>query len=215
MEMAATAIDTLSTAHRLERDFGMERNAAEGVAIAIHEHMTGNLVTKVDLGRAVDELRGEMKESEGRLRGEVGDMEGRLRGEIEAQGATLRGGMRDMEGRLRGEIEAQGATLRGGMRDMEGRLRGEIEAQGATLRGGMRDMEGRLRGEIEAQGATLRGGMRDMEDRMTVGLRSHTDTSVAALRADMHEQFKALYWHLWLMLGGFAALIVTLTKLLP
>ena len=182
MEMAATAIDTLSTAHRLERDFGMERNAAEGVAIAIHEHMTENLVTKVDLGRAVDELRGEMKESEGRLRGEMRDMNGRLRGE-----------MGDMEGRLRGEIEAQGATLRG-----------EIEAQGATLRGG-----------IEAQGATLRGGMRDMEDRMTVGLRSHTDTSVAALRADMHEQFKALYWHLWLMLGGFAALIVTLTKLLP
>ena len=182
MEMAATAIDTLSTAHRLERDFGMERNAAEGVAIAIHEHMTENLVTKVDLGRAVDELRGEMKESEGRLRGEMGHMEGRLRGEMEAQGATLRG---------------------------------EIEAQGVTLRGEMRDMEGRLRGEMEAQGATLRGGMRDMEDRMTVGLRSHTDTSVAALRADMHEQFKALYWHLWLMLGGFAALIVTLTKLLP
>ena len=182
MEMAATAIDTLSTAHRLERDFGMERHAAEGVAIAIHEHMTENLVTKVDLGRAVDELRGEMKES---------------------------------EGRLRGEMEAQGATLRGEMGDMEGRLRGEIEAQGATLRGGMRDMEGRLRGEIEAQGATLRGEMRGMEERMVVGLRSHTDTSVAVLRADMHEEFKALYRHLWLMLGGFAALIVTLTKLLP
>ena len=160
MEMAATAIDTLSTAHRLERDFGMERNAAEGVAIAIHEHMTENIATKVDLERAVDELRGEIKDSEGRLRGEIG---------------------------------AQGVTLRG-----------EIEDQGKALRGEMRDVEGRLRGE-----------MKGMEDRMTVGLRSHTDTAVAALRVDMHEEFKTLYRHLWLMLGGFAALIVTLTKLLP
>ncbi len=171
MEMAATAIDTLSTAHRLERDFGMERNAAEGVAIAIHEHMTENIATKVDLERAVDELRGEIKDSEGRLRGEIG-----------AQGVTLRG-----------EIGAQGVTLRG-----------EIEDQGKALRGEMRDVEGRLRGE-----------MKGMEDRMTVGLRSHTDTAVAALRVDMHEEFKTLYRHLWLMLGGFAALIVTLTKLLP
>ena len=193
MEMAATAVDTLSTAHRLERDFGMARNAAEGVAIAIHEHMTENLATKVDLERAVDELRGEMKESEGRLRGE-----------IEAQGASLRGEMRDVEGRLRGEIEAQGASLRGEIEAQGATLRGEIEAQGATLRREMKDVEERLRGD-----------MRGMEDRMGVGLRSHTDTSVAVLRADMHEEFKALYRHLWLMLGGFAALIVTLTKLLP
>lgn len=193
MEMAATAIDTLSTAHRLERDFGMERNAAEGVAIAIHEHMTENLATKVDLERAVDELRGEIKDSEGRLRGEIEAQGVTLRGEIGAQGVTLRG-----------EIEAQGEALRGEIRDVEGRLRGEIEAQGEALRGEMRDVEGRLRGE-----------MKGMEDRMTVGLRSHTDTAVAALRVDMHEEFKTLYRHLWLMLGGFAALIVTLTKLLP
>ena len=61
METVDKALDTLSTARRLEREFGMDARAAEGVAVAIHAHMTENLATKSDLERLAGELRGEMQ----------------------------------------------------------------------------------------------------------------------------------------------------------
>ena len=104
METMDDALDTLSTARRLEQEYGMDARAAEGVAVAIHEHVTENLATKQDLHLLGSQLRGEMQ----------------------------------------------------------------------SLRG---DMEG--------------------------------------LRADVATEFKTLYRHLWVMQVGFAALIVTLMKLLP
>ena len=41
-----TAPDTLSTPRRLQTEFGMEQLPSEGVAIAIHDHVTQNLATK-------------------------------------------------------------------------------------------------------------------------------------------------------------------------
>ena len=49
MDITEAAPDTLTTARRLEHEFGMQRRASEGVAIAIHEYTTGNLATKADL----------------------------------------------------------------------------------------------------------------------------------------------------------------------
>ena len=138
--------DTLSTARRLEQNFGMDRQASEGVAIAIYEHTIGSLATKADLRQVVEKLRGELK--------------------------------------LRGEMKEFGATLRG-----------EMQEFGATLRGEMQELGASLHGEIEAS-------------------RSHTDAKFAQLRAEMHGEFKNLYRHLWLLLLGFAGLIVTLNKLL-
>lgn len=117
--MTEASPDTLTTARRLEREFGMERGASEGVAIAIHEHTTAILATRADL------------------------------------------------------------------REVEEKLRGEIKALGASLR-------------------------REIE-----GSRSYTDSSFATLRSEMQSEFKSLYRHLWLMLAGFAGLIVALNKLLP
>lgn len=132
--------DTLSTARRLEPEFGMDRQASEGVAIAIYEHTTANLATKADV--------------------------------------------RQVEEKLRGEVKEFGATQRGEMNELGAMLRGEMQELGTSLRG-----------EIE-------------------GSRSYTDAKFADLRAEMHGEFNNLYRHLWLLLLGFAGLIVTLNKLL-
>lgn len=154
--MTEASPDTLTTARRLEHEFGMERRASEGVAIAIHEHTTANLATKADLRR--------------------------------------------FEVKLRGEIKELGATLRGEMNELGAMLRGEMNELDATLRGEMNELGTSLRGEIKTLDASLRG---------------HTDSSIADLRSEMQSEFKSLYRHLWLMLAGFAGLIVALNKLLP
>ncbi|MBI4511259.1 MAG: hypothetical protein HY698_16620 [Deltaproteobacteria bacterium] len=71
-------------------------------------------------------LREQLKEQAVELRGEMKDMEGRLRGEMKQLGDDLRGEMKDMEGRLRGEMKQLGDDLRGEMKGMEGRLLREI-----------------------------------------------------------------------------------------
>lgn len=162
MDMTDVSPDTLSTARRLEQEFGMDRQASEGVAIAIFEHTTGSLATKADL-RQVEE---------------------RLRGEIKELGATSRG-----------EMSEFGTTLRGEMNEFAATLRGEMIEFAATLRGEMQELGTSLRREIEAS-------------------RGYTDARLAELRAEMHGEFKSLYRHLWLLLLGFAGLIVTLNKLL-
>ena len=144
MEVADTMIDTLSTARRLEHEFGMDPRAAEGVATAIYENTADHLVTKANLQLAVTELRQEIK-----------------------------------------------ATADG--------LKENRTATDA------------LRQEIKDTANGLRAEMRQME----TALRAYTDGAFAGLRAEMHAEFKSLYRHLWLMLAGFAGLIVTLTKLLP
>ena len=173
MDMTDVSPDTLTTARRLEHEFGMDRQASEGIAIAIHEHVTANLATKADLGQFEEKLCGEMKE----------------------QGATLRGEMKEQGATLRGEMKELGASLRGEMNELGASLRGEMNELGASLRGEMNELGASLRGEIEAS-------------------RGYTDAKLAELRAEMHGEFKNLYRHLWLLLLGFAGLIVTLNKLL-
>ena len=162
MNMTDVSPDTLSTARRLEQEFGMDRQASEGVAIAIYEHTTANLATKTDVRHVEEKLRGEMREL----------------------GASLRGEMNELGASLRGEMNELGASLRGEMNEL-----------GATLGGEIRELGTSFRGEIE-------------------GSRSYTDANFAQLRAEMHGEFKNLYRHLWLLLLGFAGLIVTLNKLL-
>ena len=55
------ALDTLSTARRLEHEYGMDPRAAEGVAVVIHEYMTAELATKPDLHVQGSELRADMQ----------------------------------------------------------------------------------------------------------------------------------------------------------
>ena len=47
--MISVSADTLSTARRLQNEFGMDQRASEGVAIAIPEHLIQNVATKDDL----------------------------------------------------------------------------------------------------------------------------------------------------------------------
>ncbi|MDE0660122.1 MAG: hypothetical protein OXI79_10785 [Gammaproteobacteria bacterium] len=166
--MTDVSPDTLSTARRLEHDFGMDRQASEGVAIAIYEHTTANLATKADLRQVEETLRGEL---------------------------AAKADLRQLEEKLRGEIKEVGATLRGEMNGWGATLRGEMNELGTTLRGDMQELGTSLRGQIE-------------------GSRGYTDAKLAELRAEMHGEFKNLYRHLWLLLLGFAGLIVTLNKLL-
>ena len=60
--MADVSPDTLTTARRLQHEFGMDRRASEGVAIAIYEHTTLNLATKADLHQTEERLRHEIDE---------------------------------------------------------------------------------------------------------------------------------------------------------
>lgn len=54
--MISVSADTLSTARRLQNEFGMDQRASEGVAIAIHEHLIQNVATKDDLALMQAEL---------------------------------------------------------------------------------------------------------------------------------------------------------------
>lgn len=114
--------DTLTTARRLEHDFGMDQRASEGIAIAIHEHTTANLATKVDLRLVRESLH---------------LVEGRLRGEMNELSAAMRGEMNEMSAALRGEMKELSAALRGDMKELEASLRGHTDSSVAGLRSEM------------------------------------------------------------------------------
>jgi len=191
MNMTDVSPDTLSTARRLEQEFGMDRQASEGVAIAIYEHTTANLATKADLRQVEEKLRGELA-----TKADLRQVEEKLRGEL-----ASKADLRQVEEKLRSELASKAD-----LRQVEEKLRGEMRELGATLRGEMNELGATLRGEMQELGTSLRGEIE--------GSRSYTDTKLAELRAEMHGEFKNLYRHLWLLLLGFAGLIVTLNKLL-
>ena len=202
MDMTDVSPDTLSTARRLEHDFGMDRQASEGVAIAIYEHTTANLATKADLRQVEETLRGELA-----AKADLRQLEDTLRGELAAKAD-----LRQLEDTLRDELAAKAdlrqveEKLRGEIKELGAALRGEMNGWGATLRGEMNELGAKLRGDMQELGTSLRGQIE--------GSRGYTDAKLAELRAEMHGEFKNLYRHLWLLLLGFAGLIVTLNKLL-
>ena len=110
--MTDVSPDTLTTARRLQHEFGMEQRASEGVAIAIYEHTTLNLATKADLHQTEERLRHEMKELGVTLRGEMDELGAALRGEMNEFRATLRGEMNEHHASLRGHTDSSIATLR-------------------------------------------------------------------------------------------------------
>ena len=103
--------DTLTTARRLEHDFGMDQRASEGIAIAIHEHTTANLATKAD----VHVVQADLHLVEERLRGEMNELSAALRGEMKQLSAALRGEMNELEASLRGHTDSSVAGLRSEM----------------------------------------------------------------------------------------------------
>ncbi|MCY3623523.1 MAG: hypothetical protein OXH68_17675 [Gammaproteobacteria bacterium] len=103
--------DTLTTARRLEHDFGMDKRASEGIAIAIHEHTTANLATKADLHLVQESLRGEMNELSASLRGEMRELSAALRGEMNELDASLRGHTDSSVAGLRSEMHGEFKTL--------------------------------------------------------------------------------------------------------
>ena len=117
--------DTLTTARRLEHDFGMDQRASEGIAIAIHEHTTANLATKADLHLVQADVH-LVQES-------LNLVEERLRGELN----VLRGEMNELGTALRGEMNELGTALRGEMKELEASLRGHTDSSVAGLRSEM------------------------------------------------------------------------------
>ena len=108
--------DTLTTARRLEHDFGMDQRASEGIAIAIHEHTTANLrLVRESLHLVEERLRGEMNELSVALRGEMNELSAALRGEMNELSAALRGEMKELEASLRGHTDSSVAGLRSEM----------------------------------------------------------------------------------------------------
>lgn len=137
MEVADTMIDTLSTARRLEHEFGMDPRAAEGVATAIYEHTTDHLVTKADLQLAVSELRQESKETADGLRQEIRDTAEGLRLEAKKTADGLRQEIRDTAGVPRQEAKETTDGLRQEIRDTADGLRYHTVAAVAELRAEM------------------------------------------------------------------------------
>ena len=113
--MTDVSPDTLTTARRLEREFGMDQRASEGVAIAIYEHTTLNLATKADLHQTEERLRHEIDELGVTFRGEMNELGAGLRGEMNEFRATLRGEMNEHHASLRGHTDSSIATLRAEM----------------------------------------------------------------------------------------------------
>ncbi|MDE0441609.1 MAG: hypothetical protein OXL38_05765 [Gammaproteobacteria bacterium] len=110
--------DTLTTARRLEHDFGMDQRSSEGIAIAIHEHTTANLATKADLHLVQADLhlvQADLHLVEERLRGEMNELSAALRGEMKQLSAALRGEMNELEASLRGHTDSTVAGLRSEM----------------------------------------------------------------------------------------------------
>ena len=131
--MTEASPDTLTTARRLQHEFGMDRRASEGVAVAIHEHTTANLATKADLRHVEDELRGEIMALGGMLTGEMNESAATLRGEMKELGATLCGEMKELDASLRGEMKELGASLRGHTDSSIADLRSEMQSEFKSL----------------------------------------------------------------------------------
>lgn len=124
--------DTLTTARRLEHDFGMDQRASEGIAIAIHEHTTANLATKADLHLVqadVHLVQESLNLVEERLCGELNV----LRGEMNKLGTALRGEMNELGTALRGEMKELEASLRGHTDSSVAGLRSEMQGEFKTL----------------------------------------------------------------------------------
>ena len=109
--MTDVSPDTLTTARRLEHEFGMDQRASEGVAIAIYEHTTLNLATKADLHQTEERLRHEIKELGVTLRGEMDELRATLRGEMNEHHASLRGHTDSSIATLRAEVHGEFKTL--------------------------------------------------------------------------------------------------------
>ena len=98
------AFDTLKLADRLE-SAGMPTQQAKGVAAALAETATADLVTREYLDLRLSEL-------ETRLRGDIGDVESRMQGKI----ATIHGEIAAARGEIaaiHGEIAAVHAEMAG------------------------------------------------------------------------------------------------------
>ena len=54
--MPMASFDTISVAKRLEKEFAMPRQQAEGVAVVMHENLVGNLATKDDVQALNDKI---------------------------------------------------------------------------------------------------------------------------------------------------------------
>ena len=65
--MGESAFDTLRVAKELEETYGFQTKQAEGTAVMMHRHLVGNVATKDDLGRAVNDLTGKIDVLEERV----------------------------------------------------------------------------------------------------------------------------------------------------
>ena len=63
--METTVIDTLRYSDRL-KSAGVESKQAEAMSRALNDELAGGVATKDDLGRAVDELKGEIGKVDGK-----------------------------------------------------------------------------------------------------------------------------------------------------
>jgi hypothetical protein len=72
--------------------------------------------------------------------------------------------------------------------------------------------------EFRAEMAEFRAEMDARLTRLEAGVDTRfasVDTRFAEVKAEMANEFKALYRHLWLMAAGIVALTVTLVKFIP
>ena len=91
--MISVSADTLSTARRLQNEFGMDQRASEGVAIAIHEHLIQNVATKDDLALMQAELEKQIVATRDSLTLTQAEMEKQIeavRGELKQDVAAVR-----------------------------------------------------------------------------------------------------------------------------
>ena len=109
--MISASADTLSTARRLQNEFGMDQHAAEGVATAIHEHLIQNVATKDDLAL----LRTDLEKRMGKVRSEPRPTIGRSSEMLAGSGKDMPGEFAHEFKMFRVHLWAMGATVAAAM----------------------------------------------------------------------------------------------------
>ena len=183
--MISVSADTLSTARRLQNEFGMDQRASEGVAIAIHEHLIQNVATKDDLALMQAELEKQIVATRDDMTLTRAELEKR----IEA---------------VRSELKQDIAATRGDVTLTRAELEKQIEAVRSELKQDIADVRQEVAGVRVELHQEIVGVRREIAE---------TNRRIDGLHTEIANEFKVLYRYLWGMGAGIIAVIVALLKL--
>ena len=220
--MISVSADTLSTARRLQNEFGMDQRASEGVAIAIHEHLIQNVATKDDLALLQAELEKRIIATKDDLALTQAELEKQIiatkndlaltQAELEKQIIATR----DSLALTQAELEKQIIATRDSLTLTQAEMEKQIIATRDSLTLTQAEMEKQIeavRGELKQDVAAVRQEVAGVRVELHREI-AETNRRIDALHTEFTNEFKVLYRHLWGMGAGIIAVMVALLKLL-